>query len=104
MVPYAVVRRVLQVHQVVLAGSFEVRVRRGEPGAVLVHGHLRGSVVALAKVVAGAPEVGHGQPAGPDAARSADAVAFTLQGEEAFHCLGREGRCEDTMLWCTGPN
>lgn len=87
MVPYAVIRRVLQVHQVVLAGSFEVCVRGGEAGAVLVDGHLHGAVVPLAEVIAGAPEVGHGQPAGPDAARAADAVTLTLQSHETLHRL-----------------
>lgn len=93
MVPYAVVRRVLEVHEVILAGSFEVRVRGSEPSAVLVNGHLHGAVVPLAKVVSRAPEVGHGQPAGPNAARPADAMTFTLQSHEAFHRLaGRAGK------------
>lgn len=89
MVPYAVVWRVLEVHQVVLAGPFEVCVRGSEPSAVLVDGHLHGAVIPLAKVVSRAPEVGHGQPAGPNAARPADAVTFTLQGHEALHRLAR---------------
>lgn len=89
MVLYAVVWRVLKVHQVILAGSFEVCVRGSEPSAVLVDGHLHGAVVPLAKVVAGAPEVGHGQPAGPNAARAADAVTFALQSHEALHRLAR---------------
>jgi len=88
-VPDAVVRRFLRVHQVVLAGPFEVRVRGGEPGAVPVDRHLHGAVVPLAQVVAGAPEVGHGEPAGPHAARAADAVALALQGHVALHRLAR---------------
>lgn len=65
--------------------------RGGEAGAVLVDGHLRGAVVPPAQLVAGAPEVGHGEPAGADAARAADAVTFTLQGHEALHRLARGG-------------
>lgn len=87
MVPYAVVWRVLKVHQVILAGSFEVCVRDSEPSAILVNGHLHGAVIPLAKVVASASEVGHGQPAGPNAARAAYAVTFALQSHEALHCL-----------------
>lgn len=88
-VPYAVVWWVLKVHQVILAGSLEVCVRGSEPSAVLVNGHLHGAVIPLTKMVASAPEVGHGQPTGPNAARPADAVTLTLQSHEALYCLAR---------------
>lgn len=90
MVPDAVVWRVLEVHQVVLAGPLEVGVSGGEAGAVLVHHHLHGAVVPAPQVVARAPEVGHGEPAGANAAGAAHSVALTLQGHEALHRLQDE--------------
>lgn len=69
-----------------------MRVSGSEPCAVSVNGHLHGAVVLLAEVVAGAPEVGHRQPAGPDAAGATDAVTFTLQIHEALHRLERRKR------------
>lgn len=89
LVPYTVIWRVFEVHQVILAGSFEVCVRGSETSAVLVDGHLHSAVVLLSKVIPSAPEVGHGQPAGPNAAWPADAVTFTLQSHEALHRLAR---------------
>lgn len=62
-----------------------------EPGAVLVNRHLHGAIILLSKVIAGAPKVGHGQPTGPNAARPADTMTFTLQSHEALYCLVREG-------------
>lgn len=65
-------------------------VGRGEAGAVLVDGHLHGAVVLPPQVVAGASEVGHGRPAGADAAGAAHTVTLALQRHEAFHRLGED--------------
>ena len=89
MVSDAVIWRVLEVHQVILAGLFEVCVCRGEAGAVLVDGHLHGAAVLPSEVIASASEVGHGRPAGADAARAADTVTLALQRHEALHSLER---------------
>lgn len=67
-------------------------VRSSEPSAVLVNGNLHSAIVPLAKVVPSVSEVSHGRPAGPDTARPADTVTFTLQSHEALHCLdGKTG-------------
>lgn len=79
LVSYAVVWRVLEVDQVVLAGPFEVSLCGGEARAILVHGHLHRPVVVPPQVVACAAEVGQGQPAGPDTAGAAHAVTLTFQ-------------------------
>ena len=82
-----VIGRVLHVHQLVLGASLEVPVRHHE--ARLVHGHLDGRVVLLAQVVSGAPEVGHGQPAGSQRTGAADPMTLALQLHKALHCLER---------------
>lgn len=74
----AVIRRILKVHQFVLSGLPEALVADCEACAVLVHGDLDGSVVLLAEVVSGLPEVGHGQPTSPKRAGATDPMTFTL--------------------------
>ena len=77
--PDAVVGRLFQVDEVGSRWFFVVSVGHDEAGGVLVHGDQRGAVVFVAEVVAHAPEVLHGQPAGPHRTRAAHAVALTAK-------------------------
>lgn len=92
MVPYAVIRRVLKVDQIVLCGLPELPVGDGEARPVAVHHHLSGAAVLLAQVVARLSEVAHGQPASPNVAGTTHAMAFTFQSHETFHCLDNVGK------------
>lgn len=88
-VPYAVVRRVLKVYQIILCGLPEPPVGNGEACPIAVHHHLGGAVVLLAQVVARLSEVAHGQPARPNVAGPTHTMAFTFQSHETFHCLDK---------------
>lgn len=92
MVPYAVVRRVLKVDQIIFCGLPELPVGDGEACSIAVHYHLCGAVVLFAQVVACLSEVTHGQPACPNVAGPTHTMAFTFQSHETFHCLDKGGK------------
>lgn len=92
MVPYAVVRRVLKVDQIIFCGLPKLPVGDGEACPIAVHHYLGGAVVLLAQVVACLSEVAHGQPACPNVAGTTHTMAFTFQSHKTFHCLENRGR------------
>lgn len=95
LVHQAVVRGVLEVHQVRFGGLPKVLVGHGEASAILVHGDLDGAIVLPPEVIPGLAEIRHSQPASPEGAGAADPVALALQLQEALHGLPEGGMRED---------
>lgn len=102
MVPYAVVRRVLKVDQIILCGLPELAVGDGEACPIAVNHHLGGAVVLFAQVVARLSEVAHGQPACPNVAGPTHTMTFTFQSHETFHCLDNVGK-KKYFTWAILP-
>lgn len=86
-VPDTVVWRILKIYEVIFRGLFKPLVSHSETRAILIHDNLDGPVVLPPEVIACFPEVGHGQPAGPQGTGAAHAMALALLFQEPLYSL-----------------